>query len=54
MVGAELSEQSEMIRARVSKGFSTWSAMIANVIVEAQAEGQISKDLPASTLAASF
>src|SRR6516164_6667529 len=30
--GAELSEQSEMIRARVSKGFSTWSAMVANVI----------------------
>src|SRR5215475_15751814 len=50
--GAELSEQSEMIRARVSKGFSTWSAMVANVIAEAQAEGQISKDLPASTLAA--
>src|SRR5215469_10276796 len=50
--GAELSEQSEIIRARVSKEFSTWSAMIANVIAEAQAEGQISKDLPASTLAA--
>ena len=26
--------------------------MIANVIADAQAEGQISKDLPASTLAA--
>src|SRR6201993_4035841 len=50
--GAELSEQSEMIRARVSKEFSTWSAVIANVITEAQAEGQISKDFPASTLAA--
>src|SRR5215468_4662193 len=50
--GAELSEQSEKIRARVSEGFSTWSAMIANVIGEAQAGGQISKDLPASTLAA--
>jgi TetR/AcrR family transcriptional regulator, transcriptional repressor for nem operon len=49
---AELSEQSEMIRARVSKEFSTWSAMIANVIAEAQTEGKISKDLPASTLAA--
>jgi TetR/AcrR family transcriptional regulator, transcriptional repressor for nem operon len=50
--GTELSEQSEMIRARVSKEFSTWSAMIANVIAEAQAQGQISKDLPARTLAA--
>ena len=50
--GAELSEQSEMIRVRVSKGFSAWSASIAGVIAEAQAEGQISKDLPASTLAA--
>jgi len=50
--GAELSEQSEMIRVRVSQEFSTWSTMIANVIAEAQAEGQISKDLPASTLAA--
>ena len=50
--GSELSEQSEIIRARVSKEFSTWSAMIANVIGEAQAEGQISKDLPAGTLAA--
>src|SRR5262249_51188892 len=44
--GAELSEQSELIRARVSKEFSIWSAMIANVIAGAQAEGQISKDLP--------
>ena len=50
--GAELAEQSEMIRASVSREFSTWSAMIANVIAESQAEGQISKDLPASTLAA--
>ena len=53
--GAELSDQSEMIRVRVSKGFSTWSASIAGVIAEAQAEGQISKDLPdlpARTLAA--
>ena len=50
--GAELSDQSEMIRVSVSKGFSTWSASIAGVIAEAQAEGQISKDLPASTLAA--
>ena len=50
--GAELSDQSEMIRVRVSKGFSTWSASIAGVIAEAQAQGQISKDLPASTLAA--
>ena len=50
--GAELSEQSAMIRVRVSKEFSTWSAMIANVVAEAQAKGQISKDLPASTLAA--
>ena len=51
--GAELSEQSEKIRACVSKEFSTWSAMLAKVIAEAQAEGQmISKDLPASTLAA--
>jgi len=41
--GAELSDQSEMIRVRVSKGFSTWSASIAGVIAEAQAEGQISK-----------
>src|SRR5215470_8480586 len=49
---AELSEQSQMIRSRVAEGFSTWSAIIANVIAEAQAEGQISKDLSASTLAA--
>src|SRR5262245_5059478 len=48
--GAELSDRSEMIRVRVSKGFSAWSASIAGVIAEAQA--QISKDLPASTLAA--
>ena len=41
-----------MIRARVSNGFSTWSASIAGVIGKAQAQGQISKDLPASTLAA--
>jgi TetR/AcrR family transcriptional repressor of nem operon len=50
--GAELSDQSEMIRVRVSEGFSTWCASIAGVIAEAQAHGQISKDLPASTLAA--
>jgi TetR/AcrR family transcriptional repressor of nem operon len=50
--GAELSDQSEMIRVRVSKGFSTWSASIAGVIGEAQAQGEISKDLPARTLAA--
>jgi len=50
--GAELSDQSEMIRVSVSKGFSTWSASIAGVIAEAQAQGEISKDLPASTLAA--
>ena len=41
-----------MIRVSVSKGFSTWSASIAGVIAEAQAQGEISKDLPASTLAA--
>src|SRR5262249_13864727 len=49
---AELSEQSESVLGRASKGFSTWSAIIANVIAQAQAEGQISKDLPARTLAA--
>jgi TetR/AcrR family transcriptional repressor of nem operon len=41
-----------MIRVRVSKGFSTWSASIAGVIAEAQAQGQISTDLAANTLAA--
>jgi hypothetical protein len=51
-LGAELSDQSEIIRVSVSKGFSTWSASIAGVIAEAQAQGEISKDLPASTLAA--
>jgi len=33
-------------KMRVSKRFSTWSASIADVIAETQAEGQISKDLP--------
>src|SRR5262249_5870565 len=51
-VAAALSEHSHERRARVSKECSTWAAMSANGIAEAQAEGHISKDLPASTLAA--
>src|SRR5262249_41694974 len=50
--GAELSDQSETIRVSVSKGFSTWSASIGNVIAEGKADGRIDKNFEPRTLAA--
>lgn len=49
--GAELSDQSGLIRSRVAQAFAAWAETIAGVIAEAQAAGSVAKDFPPETLA---
>jgi TetR/AcrR family transcriptional repressor of nem operon len=49
---AELSNQSPVIRERVSAALAGWSAAIAGVIAEAQRDGDVSADAAPETLAA--
>jgi TetR/AcrR family transcriptional regulator, transcriptional repressor for nem operon len=49
--GAELSDQSPLIRERVARAFASWSEIIAKVIAEAQAAGAVSTHFPPETLA---
>jgi TetR/AcrR family transcriptional repressor of nem operon len=50
--GAELSSQSADIRAALDEALAGWTKDIARVIAEAQKTGDVSRDLPANTLAA--
>jgi TetR/AcrR family transcriptional repressor of nem operon len=52
--GAELSDQSPLIRERLAKAFEEWSKLIANVIAESQAAGDMSKNFSPKTLAGFF
>jgi TetR/AcrR family transcriptional repressor of nem operon len=52
--GAELSDQSPLIRERLAQAFEDWSKLIANVIAESQAAGDMSKDFSPKTLAGFF
>jgi TetR/AcrR family transcriptional repressor of nem operon len=52
--GAELSDQSPLIRERLAGAFDEWSKLIANVIAESQAAGDMSKDFSPKTLAGFF
>ncbi len=47
----ELATQSPAIRAAVEAAFDDWAREIAQVIAEAQEAGDVSRDLPADTLA---
>jgi TetR/AcrR family transcriptional regulator, transcriptional repressor for nem operon len=49
---AELADQSQLIRQRLSELYLTWSTEIAAVIAEAQADGSISTKALAADLAA--
>ena len=51
-LGAELSAQSSMMRARLSALFASWTGAIENCVREAQMAGEISAELDASLLAA--
>jgi TetR/AcrR family transcriptional repressor of nem operon len=50
--GAELSNQSASIRDRVATAFASWSRAIAEVIAEAQRNGDMSSGAAPATLAA--
>jgi TetR/AcrR family transcriptional regulator, transcriptional repressor for nem operon len=50
--GAELSDQSPLIRDRVARAFASWSEIVAKVVAEAQAAGTVSTDFPPEVLAA--
>ncbi|MBN9513457.1 MAG: TetR family transcriptional regulator C-terminal domain-containing protein [Alphaproteobacteria bacterium] len=49
--GTELSAQSPAIRAALEAAFDDWTKAIAQVIAEAQKAGDVSRDIPAETLA---
>lgn len=49
--GTELSAQSPAIRAALAAAFDDWTKAIAQVIAEAQKAGDVSRDIPAETLA---
>lgn len=49
---AELSGQSADIRAALDEALTDWTKDIAQVIAEAQKAGDVSRDIPATTLAA--
>ena len=48
---AELSSQSPAIRAALETAFQAWTGGLAQVIAEAQKAGDVSRDIPAETLA---
>lgn len=50
--GAELSEQSELVRDRLSILFASWTCSIENCVRDAQIAGEIRTDLDASVIAA--
>jgi TetR/AcrR family transcriptional repressor of nem operon len=49
--GTELPSQSPAIRAALKTAFDDWAQAIAQVIEEAQQAGDVSRDMPAETLA---
>jgi len=48
----ELSAHSPLIRQRVNAAFDNWSATLAEVVAQAQADGSLADDIPAADLAA--
>lgn len=50
--GAELADQSVLIRQRVGEAFDDWCAVVAEVIAQAQEEGAVGKEIAAADLAA--
>jgi TetR/AcrR family transcriptional regulator, transcriptional repressor for nem operon len=49
--GAELSDQSALVREQVAEAFDAWSRILAGVVAEAQEEGAIPRTFPPKALA---